>query len=131
MTITTSSKLQPEIPVAACFFIISVYLFSMEMLHAILILDEPTASLDVIAENEVFMKFQEMSSSKLCIMVTHRFVNTRQVDNIIVLESGQMMEFGSHAELMQEDGVYARLYRLQADSYENVKNNKIHEMVTG
>ncbi|MCM3702175.1 ABC transporter ATP-binding protein [Paenibacillus macerans] len=85
---------------------------------SILILDEPTASLDVIAEHETFIKFQEMKSSKLCILVTHRFVNTRQVDNIIVMDSGQIIEFGAHTELLGKGGVYARLYHMQANSYE-------------
>lgn len=85
---------------------------------AILILDEPTASLDVIAEHNIFNKFQEMKSSKLCIMVTHRFVNTRHVDHIIVFESGQIREIGSHTNLMQDNKRYAQLYRMQANSYE-------------
>ncbi|MNO25697.1 Lipid A export ATP-binding/permease protein MsbA [compost metagenome] len=97
---------------------------------AVLILDEPTASLDVIAEHEIFMKFQEMKCSRLCIMVTHRFVNTRQVDNIIVLESGKMIEFGNHNDLIQLKGVYARLYQMQANSYDNVNNSDFHEKVT-
>ncbi|AIQ69736.1 hypothetical protein PGRAT_20470 [Paenibacillus graminis] len=97
---------------------------------AVLILDEPTASLDVIAEHEIFMKFQEMRCSRLCIMVTHRFVNTRQVDNIIVLESGKMIEFGNHNELIQLKGVYARLYQMQANSYDNVNNSDFREKVT-
>lgn len=97
---------------------------------AILILDEPTASLDVVSEHEIFKQFQEMKFSRLCIMVTHRFVNTRDVDNIIVLESGEIRELGTHAELIQQEGLYARLYRMQADSYEKESGQEIHEKVT-
>ncbi|WP_405176195.1 ABC transporter ATP-binding protein [Paenibacillus sp. FSL H8-0261] len=97
---------------------------------AILILDEPTASLDVISEHEIFMRFQEMKFSRLCIMVTHRFVNTRDVNNIIVLQSGEIRELGTHAELIQKKGVYASLYRMQADSYEKEASEEFHEKVT-
>lgn len=97
---------------------------------AILILDEPTASLDVVSEHEIFKQFQEMKFSRLCIMVTHRFVNTRDVDNIIVLESGQIRELGTHAELIQQEGLYAHLYRMQAESYDKESFQEIHEKVT-
>lgn len=97
---------------------------------AILILDEPTASLDVISEHEIFMQFQEMKFSRLCIMVTHRFVNTREVDNIIVLQSGEIRELGTHAELIQKEGLYAHLYRMQANSYEKEADEEFHEKVT-
>lgn len=87
---------------------------------SILILDEPTASLDVMAEYEIYKTFQEMRNSKLCVMVTHRFVNTRLADAIIVLQSGEVIEQGPHDELMKLDGVYAKLYHLQANSYEKL-----------
>ncbi|MBT2291990.1 ABC transporter ATP-binding protein [Paenibacillus albidus] len=84
---------------------------------AILILDEPSASLDVVAEHEIYERFQEMRRSKLCLMVTHRFVNTAVADGIIVLQSGEVIEEGKHTELMRRNGVYAQLYQLQAESY--------------
>lgn len=84
---------------------------------AILILDEPSASLDVVAEHEIYERFQEMKRSKLCIMVTHRFVNTTVADGIIVLQSGEVVEEGKHIELMKQNGVYSQLYHLQAESY--------------
>jgi len=84
---------------------------------AILILDEPSASLDVVAEHEIYEHFQEMRRSKLCLMVTHRFVNTTVADGIIVLQSGEVIEEGNHIELMRRNGVYFQLYHLQAESY--------------
>lgn len=83
----------------------------------ILILDEPSASLDVVAEHEIYERFQEMRMSKLCLMVTHRFVNTAMADGIIVLQSGEVVEKGNHTELLGLNGVYAQLYQMQAESY--------------
>ncbi|GIP21126.1 ABC transporter ATP-binding protein [Paenibacillus sp. J22TS3] len=86
----------------------------------ILVLDEPTASLDAIAEYEIYQNFRGMREDRLCIMVSHRFVNTLFADSIIVLQAGELVEMGSHRDLMIRNGIYANLYKLQAESYEKV-----------
>ena len=83
----------------------------------ILILDEPTSSLDAKAEYEVFAQFRELTSGKTAIFISHRFSTVRLADRIFVLEDGKVIENGSHAELMALDGVYAELFNLQAEAY--------------
>ena len=83
----------------------------------ILILDEPTSSLDARAEYEVFTHFRTLTGGKTAIFVSHRFSTVRLADRIFVLEHGKIIESGSHAELMQLDGHYAELFNLQAEAY--------------
>ena len=84
---------------------------------SILILDEPTSSLDAKAEYEVFAKFRELTSGKTAIFISHRFSTVRLADRIFVLENGKIIESGSHAELMAQNGHYAELFNLQAEAY--------------
>jgi ATP-binding cassette subfamily B protein len=83
----------------------------------ILILDEPTSSLDARAEYEVFAKFRELTEGKTAIFISHRFSTVRLADRIFVLENGTILEDGSHEELMMVDGRYAELFNLQAEAY--------------
>ena len=83
----------------------------------ILILDEPTASIDARAEAEIFSHFRELTFNKISIIISHRFSTVRMADHIIVLEKGQISEQGSHQDLMNLDGHYANLFRLQAKGY--------------
>ncbi|MDE2816319.1 MAG: ATP-binding cassette domain-containing protein, partial [Chloroflexota bacterium] len=83
----------------------------------ILILDEPTAALDVQAEYEVYQKFRELTQGRSTILISHRFSTVRMADRIIVLEDGAIAEEGSHAELMAQGGTYADLYSKQASWY--------------
>jgi ATP-binding cassette subfamily B protein len=83
----------------------------------ILILDEPTSSLDARAEYEVFAKFRELTEGKTAIFISHRFSTVRLADRIFVLENGVVLEDGSHEELMMVDGRYAELFNLQAEAY--------------
>lgn len=83
----------------------------------ILILDEPTAALDVQAEYEVYQKFRELTQGRSTILISHRFSTVRMADRIIVLEDGAIAEEGSHAELMAQGGIYADLYSKQASWY--------------
>lgn len=83
----------------------------------ILILDEPTAALDAIAEFDLFQRFRQLTEGKMTILVSHRFSTVRMADRIVVLENGQIAELGSHDELIAQDGLYAHMFTLQASSY--------------
>ena len=83
----------------------------------ILILDEPTAALDVQAEYEVYERFRELTQGRSTILISHRFSTVRMADRIVVLEDGSIIEEGSHAQLMALGGTYADLYSKQAAWY--------------
>ena len=84
----------------------------------ILILDEPTAALDAIAEYELFEKFRTLTAGKMTFFVSHRFSTVQLADRIVVLENSRIIEVGSHQELMAKEGLYAQMFRMQASSYE-------------
>ncbi len=83
----------------------------------ILILDEPTASLDAIAEKEVFDRFSELSRNKLTVFVSHRLSSATMASKIVVLDGGRVAEVGNHEELMSKKGVYHHLFTTQASRY--------------
>ncbi len=83
----------------------------------VLILDEPTASLDARSEFEVFSRFAELTEGKIAILISHRFSTVRMVDRILVLEDGAIREQGTHEQLMRLGGRYAGMFDLQAASY--------------
>ncbi|WP_236972353.1 ABC transporter ATP-binding protein [Membranihabitans marinus] len=82
------------------------------------ILDEPTSALDARAEHEVFERFTELMVNKSAVIISHRFSTVRMADRILFLEHGQLIEEGSHDELIDIDGKYAELYGLQAKGYQ-------------
>ena len=85
----------------------------------ILILDEPTASLDPIAESEIYMNFNELSKNKSTIFISHRLSSCRFCEKIIVLKNGQLVEYGTHDDLLLiENGEYATLWNAQAQHYQ-------------
>ena len=84
----------------------------------ILILDEPTAAIDARAEAEIFAHFGKLTANRISIIISHRFSTVRIADHIIVLDQGRITEQGSHAELLQADGQYAKLFKLQAKGYQ-------------
>ncbi len=83
----------------------------------LLILDEPTAALDARSEHEVFERFGELTKGKMALLISHRFSTVRMADRIIVLESGSIVEQGSHDTLIGIGGRYAKMFELQAASY--------------
>ena len=83
----------------------------------ILVFDEPTAALDPRAELEVFRQFLALSEGKSAVFVSHRMASARVADRILVLSQGRVLEEGTHAELMQRRGEYARMFSLQAQWY--------------
>ena len=83
----------------------------------ILVLDEPTASLDAETEYEIFRRFQELTVGKMAILISHRFSTVRMADRIIVIQEGRIVEIGSHEELLSQRGIYGHLFGLQAEGY--------------
>ncbi len=83
----------------------------------ILILDEPTAALDAIAEEKVFERFRQLAVGKTAILISHRFPTVRMADRICVIENGKIIESGTHETLVADNGRYAELFRLQAKGY--------------
>ena len=83
----------------------------------ILILDEPTAALDPIAENELYLKYNEMTSGKISFFISHRLSSTRFCDKILFIKNGRIAESGTHEELMALKGSYYRMYQVQSYYY--------------
>ncbi|MGN8071978.1 ABC transporter ATP-binding protein [Mucilaginibacter sp. 22184] len=83
----------------------------------LLILDEPTSALDARAEYNVFERFAELTKGKSAVLISHRFSTVRMADRILVLEKGELIEIGSHQELLLKGGRYAELFDLQAAGY--------------
>ena len=83
----------------------------------IVILDEPTAALDARAEYEVFTRFAELVAGQTAILISHRFSTVRMAERIVVLQRGELVEEGTHAQLMAGNGLYAELFNMQAEGY--------------
>ena len=84
----------------------------------LLILDEPTASLDPRMEYEVYQRFDQLTSGRTTILISHRFSTVRMADQILVLSGGRVVESGSHDRLMREDGLYAEMFTMQVSRYQ-------------
>lgn len=82
-----------------------------------LVLDEPTAALDPMAEQGLFERFATLAKGRTSIMVSHRLGPARFADRVIVMEGGRIREQGHHDDLMLRDGLYARMFRAQAEWY--------------
>lgn len=83
----------------------------------LVVLDEPTSALDARAEHEVFQRFSRLIEGKMAVLISHRFSTVRMADRILFLERGQLLEYGSHEELLALGGKYAELFQLQAKGY--------------
>lgn len=83
----------------------------------VLVLDEPTAALDPISENEIYLRYHALTSGKTAFFVSHRLASTRFCDRIFLLQDGRIAEEGSHGELMDLGGSYADMFRVQSKYY--------------
>ena len=83
----------------------------------VVILDEPTAALDARAEYDVFLRFTELTRDRIAVIISHRFSTVRVADRILVLREGELIEAGTHEELLVKTGLYAELFNLQAAGY--------------
>jgi len=81
------------------------------------VLDEPTAAMDSETEAQIFEHFRSLTSDRIAILISHRFSTVRYADQIVVLDDGQILEQGTHEELVRLGGRYARLFDLQARAY--------------
>ena len=84
----------------------------------ILILDEPTASVDAKAEYNLFQKFENLTKNKTTLLISHRFSTVRMAQKIIVIDKGKIIEQGTHQELLSKNSMYAKLFKLQAKGYQ-------------
>lgn len=96
-----------------------------------LILDEPTAALDPIAENEMYLKFNEAARGRTALYISHRLSSTRFCDRIVLLEHGRIVEEGTHESLLSGDTRYARLYQVQSRYYKEQEKRKERSRIMG
>lgn len=90
----------------------------------VIVLDEPTASLDPIAENEIYLKYNEMTEGRTALFISHRLASTRFCDRILFLEQGRITEEGTHESLLSLNGRYAELFEIQSRYYKDSGTNK-------
>ena len=83
----------------------------------VLILDEPTAALDARAEYDVFLRFAELMAGRTAVIISHRFSTVRMADRIVVLRDGEVVEDGTHDDLVARGGLYGELFSMQAAGY--------------
>ena len=88
---------------------------------AILLLDEPTAALDPLAENDIYQKYKDMTAGKTSLFISHRLASTRFCDRIIFVADGHITEEGTHDQLLARGGAYARLFEIQSRYYQEGK----------
>lgn len=93
-------------------------LYALDSGASVIVLDEPTAALDVRAERDFFERFNELTAGHTTLLISHRFSSVRNADHIAVLDGGRLAEEGTHAGLLAENGQYARLFALQAERFE-------------
>jgi ATP-binding cassette subfamily B protein len=92
-------------------------LYAVQTGARVLVLDEPTAHLDVRGEAAFYDRFLELTTGVTSIVISHRFASVRRAHRIAVLDAGRISELGSHEELLALDGTYAHMFRLQAERF--------------
>ncbi|MGL4738610.1 MAG: ABC transporter ATP-binding protein [Cellulosilyticaceae bacterium] len=90
----------------------------------IMILDEPTAALDPIAENAMYLKYNELTKDKTSLFISHRLASTRFCDRIILMENGEILEVGTHEALLARGGKYAEMFEVQAQYYKESETDE-------
>lgn len=85
--------------------------------HELIVLDEPTAAIDPLHEAQIYRKFADITNGKTVIIVTHRLSSVQFADKIVVLKSGEIVESGTHKELLRKNGIYADMFRAQSEWY--------------
>ena len=93
----------------------------------IMILDEPTAALDPIAENEMYLKYHELTKNATSIFISHRLASTRFCDRILFMEQGEIVEMGTHEELLKTGGKYREMFDIQAKYYKENRGGEEDE----
>lgn len=88
----------------------------------LILLDEPTAALDALAETEIYQKYQTLMQGKSVLFISHRLASTRFCDRILLLAEGRIQEQGTHEELMREQGAYFQLFQVQSKYYDKAKD---------
>lgn len=106
-----------KIAIARCFYKSS----------SVVILDEPFSAIDSFSEEQIIKSLASDTINKMCIFVTHRFNNICLADQILVLKDAQLIENGTHAQLMATNGLYARLYHAQADAFFTLSQSEVQE----
>jgi ATP-binding cassette subfamily B protein len=99
-------------------------LFAVEAGAGVLVLDEPTAALDVRGEAEVYQRFLELTRGVTTVVISHRFSTVRRADRIVVLEQGRVIEDGTHDQLIAHGGRYATMYSLQAARFDSAATSE-------
>lgn len=89
-----------------------------------MILDEPTAALDPIAESEIYEHYNQYSRGKTAVFISHRLASTKFSDRIVLLDNGRIAEIGTHDELMAAGGKYSEMYEIQSSYYQQEESWK-------
>ncbi len=95
----------------------------------IVILDEPTAALDPIAESELYEKYSDLTAGKTSLYISHRLSSTRFCDRVLFLEHGVIAEEGTHEELLEKRGKYYELYEVQSSYYRSGSTDEEGELI--
>lgn len=90
----------------------------------VLILDEPTAALDAVAENQLYLKYNELTRNRTSVFISHRLSSTQFCDRIFMMKNGMIIESGSHQELMRKKGEYYRLFQVQSHYYQKDRTER-------